>query len=100
MPNRSWSAVSEYRFGFNGKEGDFETYGEGISYDFGARIYDTRLGRWMSVDPIWFNNAYLTPYHYVDNDPINNIDPNGLEIVEAGLRYGYGINKGNYKLDI
>lgn len=51
MPSRNWSAGSDYRFGFNGKESDTETYGEGNAYDFGARIYDARLGRWMSVYP-------------------------------------------------
>jgi hypothetical protein len=40
---------NRYRFGFNGQEQDNEVSGEGNSYDFGARIYDSRLGRWMSV---------------------------------------------------
>ncbi len=34
----------KYRFGFNGKENDNEIQGDGNSYDFGARIYDSRLG--------------------------------------------------------
>lgn len=34
-PGRDWSSGSEYRFGFNGKESDVETYGEGnTSYLF------------------------------------------------------------------
>ena len=43
--------VGKYRFGFNGKEKTDEIYGDGNGVDFGARIYDGRLGRWMSVDP-------------------------------------------------
>jgi RHS repeat-associated protein len=38
-------------FGFNGKEKDDEVVGAGNSYDFDARMYNPRLGRWMSVDP-------------------------------------------------
>ena len=43
---------SLYRFSFNGKEKDDEVKGIGNSLDFGARIYDSRLGRWMSLDPM------------------------------------------------
>ena len=38
-----------YRYGFNGMEKDDEIHNsEGTSYDFGARIYDARIGRWLS----------------------------------------------------
>ena len=52
------SAVS-YRFGFNGKENDNEVKGAGNSVDFGARIYDSRLGRWMSVDSLIVQGQYI-----------------------------------------
>jgi RHS repeat-associated protein len=38
------------RYGFNGMEKDDNVKGEGNSYDFGARIYDPRVGRWLSMD--------------------------------------------------
>src|SRR5690606_36422730 len=41
-----------YRYGFNGMEKDNEVKGKGNSYDFGARMYDSRLGRWLSIDPL------------------------------------------------
>ncbi|MCU7549877.1 hypothetical protein OCK74_12165 [Chitinophagaceae bacterium LB-8] len=41
-----------YRYGFNGKENDNEVKGDGNSLDFGGRIYDPRLGRWHSTDPV------------------------------------------------
>jgi RHS repeat-associated protein len=44
--------VGIYRFGFNGQEKDDEVKVEGNSLDFGARIYDSRLGRWLSLDPL------------------------------------------------
>ncbi len=39
----------KYRYGFNGKEKDKDIAPD--NYEFGARIYDARLGRWMAVDP-------------------------------------------------
>ena len=50
MDGRTFSS-EKYRFGFNGKENDNEVKGAGNSLDFGARIYDSRLGRWLSCDP-------------------------------------------------
>jgi len=45
------SCAGSYRFGFNGQEKDDELKGEGNSYDFGARIYNPRLGIFLSPDP-------------------------------------------------
>ena len=39
-----------YRYGFNGKENDNEVKGTGNQIDYGARIYDGRLGRFLSVE--------------------------------------------------
>ncbi|MEA3496493.1 MAG: RHS repeat-associated core domain-containing protein, partial [Bacteroidota bacterium] len=78
--NRGYS-LAEYRFGFNGMESDNEIKGNGNSLDFGARIYDARLGKWLAVDP--YNGKYpdLSPYHFGYNNPIITIDPNGKENV-------------------
>ncbi|MBK8683162.1 MAG: hypothetical protein IPN31_14900 [Bacteroidetes bacterium] len=38
-PGRNWSAGSEYRFGFNGKESDAETYGEGNTFYNFSELY-------------------------------------------------------------
>jgi len=49
MPGRKYPAAGGlYRYGFNGKEKD----GEVVQYDYGFRIYDPRLVRFKSVDPI------------------------------------------------
>jgi RHS repeat-associated protein len=78
MPNRTYSLSStKYRFGFNGKERDDETYGEGNEYDFGARIYNPRLGRWLSLDPLMAKYPSLSPYNFTANNPILFIDPDG-----------------------
>ena len=79
MPGRSYSNGSEYRYGFNGKEKDAET----ITQDYGMRIYDERLGRFLSTDPLSKGYPMLTPYQYASNNPILNIDLDGLEGVKA-----------------
>jgi len=46
---------------------------------FGYRDYDPDIGRWTAKDPIGFAGGDTDLYGYVLNDPINFIDPNGLE---------------------
>jgi RHS repeat-associated protein len=77
MKNRSFSAAN-YRFGFNGKEQDGETASD--AYDFGARIYDARLGRWLAVDPLYSYYSYSTPYAGNGNSPIICKDVDGKRI--------------------
>ncbi|MDX2172135.1 MAG: RHS repeat-associated core domain-containing protein, partial [Bacteroidota bacterium] len=75
-------------YGFNGKEKDNEMKGDGNSYDFDARIYDPRLGRWLATDPRQIKYPSLSPYHFGYNNPIITIDPNGMEnIVVTGGEY-------------
>lgn len=68
-------ASGGYRYGFNGKENDGETGYQ----DYGFRIYDKRLGRFLSVDPMSKSYPYLTPYQFASNSPIGGIDLDGLE---------------------
>jgi RHS repeat-associated protein len=70
---------SKYRFGFNGKEKDNEVKGEGNQQDYGMRIYDPRIGKFLSVDPLTKEYAMLTPYQFAENSPIFFIDLDGLE---------------------
>jgi RHS repeat-associated protein len=86
---RSWQAPNEdYRFGFNGKEHDNEfrndnsTPGSGLgnSYDYGARIYDPRVGRWMACDPDAKKYPNMQPYSYAAENPIVFIDPDGKRV--------------------
>jgi RHS repeat-associated protein len=80
MNGRSF-ASSSYRFGFNGKENDNEVKGNGNQQDYGMRIYDTRLGRFLSVDPLSHSYPWFTPYQFAGNTPISAIDLDGLENV-------------------
>ena len=82
MKGRSFKdeAYDSYRFGFNGMEKDdnFNAKGDDFAhYDFGARMYDARLGRWLSRDPLERKYASLSPYNFVANSPLMFVDPNG-----------------------
>ena len=68
-----------YHYGFNGKEKVDEMFGEGDAYDYGMRAYDARVGRFMSVDVIFFRFAYYSPYQFGGCNPIRFIDLDGLE---------------------
>ncbi|OYU93401.1 MAG: hypothetical protein CFE21_20720 [Bacteroidetes bacterium B1(2017)] len=74
------------RFHFNGKEADNEINGTGNNYDFGARIYDARLGRWLSADPAEGIYPSLSPYSFVADNPIKLIDPTGAIIEPSGTK--------------
>lgn len=45
---------------------------------FGARDYDPEVGRWTSKDPILFNGGDTNLFGYVENDPVNWVDPEGM----------------------
>jgi RHS repeat-associated protein len=83
MPGRTYSATTGYRYGFNGKENDDEIKGEGDQQDYGMRIYDPRLGKFLSVDPLTKSYPMLTPYQFASNKPINSIDLDGGESKEV-----------------
>ena len=62
---------------FGGKE--FEER-QGLNlYDFHARTYAPDIARFMQPDPLATENMGVSPYTYCNGDPINNIDPDGME---------------------
>jgi RHS repeat-associated protein len=60
----------DYRYAYQGQEKDPETGWEA----FELRMYDGRVGRWMTTDPY---SQYHSPYLAMGNNPISNIDPDG-----------------------
>ena len=60
------------RFGLHGRPYDATT---GL-YDFGARDYDPRLGRFLQPDPVE-PERHLNLYVFAGNDPVNLRDPDG-----------------------
>jgi len=80
--------MSDYRFGFNGKENDNEVKGTGNQQDYGMRIYDPRLGKFLSADPLIVQEQqypWYSPYQFAGNKPINSIDLDGLEECEVSV---------------
>jgi RHS repeat-associated protein len=76
LDGRTFSS-SDYRYGFNGMEADDEVKGQGNSYTTEYRQYDSRLGRWTSLDPLMGKFSNQSPYVAFDNNPIMFIDPDG-----------------------
>ena len=74
MPGRNFQS-DKYRFGFNGKEKDKDiTSGD---LDFDARIYDSRLGRWLSTDVLESKYPFASTYCFGLNNPISFADADG-----------------------
>ena len=82
MPGRNWTAAtaSGYGFGFNGAEHDSEVKSKEASLDFGARIYDPRICRFLSIDPFQIEFPWLSHYCYAGNSLLMFIEANGLVI--------------------
>ncbi|WP_429065577.1 RHS repeat-associated core domain-containing protein [Chitinophaga sp. W2I13] len=76
---RKWALGGVYRYGFNGKENDNEVKGEGNQIDYGMRIYDPRIGKFLSTDPLTKQYPHYTPYQFAGNTPIQAIDLDGAE---------------------
>jgi RHS repeat-associated protein len=79
MPGRSFVGADGYRYGFNGKEKTDEVSGNGNNYDYGYRIYNPRLGKFLSVDPLSNSYPWNSTYAFAENDVIRSIDLDGLE---------------------
>ena len=71
------------QFRFAGQYYDRET---DLHYNY-HRYYDPNAGRYFRSDPIGFLGGDLNLYAYVENNPVNRIDPLGLEVLAHG-EYG------------
>jgi len=88
MPGRNANPGS-YRHGFNGMEKDDELKGNGNSYDFGARMYDPKIGRFLSLDPQAKKQPGWSAYKAFLDNPIIYVDPTGeTEYFYAGKWIG------------
>ncbi|WP_299886173.1 RHS repeat-associated core domain-containing protein [uncultured Lacinutrix sp.] len=70
MPDRN--VEGDYRYGYQGEfaEEDTETGMEG----FELRLWDSRIGRWLTTDPM---DEFYSPYLGMGNNPISKVDPTG-----------------------
>ncbi len=70
MPGRQIVDGEQYRYSFQGQEKDPETGKEA----FQLRLWDSRIGRWLTTDPY---GQYHSPYLGMGNNPTNDVDPDG-----------------------
>jgi RHS repeat-associated protein len=68
------SGTTTNPFRYTGREFDPET---GLYY-YRARYYDPQIGRFINEDPLGFDGG-MDFYAYADNNPVNEIDPLGLQ---------------------
>ena len=73
------SSLGYYRYGFNGKENDNEVKGDGDQIDYGMRVYDSRSGRFYSVDPLTAKYPWYSPYEFAGDKPTRFTDRDGEE---------------------
>lgn len=81
-----------YSYGFQGQERDDEEKGAGNSYTTEYREYDSRLGKWLTIDPLIKPSE--SPYSAYANNPIWFIDPMGADSSLYNKNTGELISKG------
>lgn len=80
IQSRSYTAPDKsYRYGFNGQEYDHQIMGYGHCLNFGSRVFDSRLCKWLSVDPKAIKYPGFSTYGFAGNRPIISIDVDGKD---------------------
>ncbi|MFL0185004.1 polymorphic toxin-type HINT domain-containing protein [Tenacibaculum maritimum] len=100
VPNRHGQADS-YRYGFQGQEKDDEVKGEGNSYNYKYRMHDPRIGRFLSIDPLYKSYPHNSVYAFSENRVIDGLEIEGLEVyLPNATKLNYDRNgDGKYDLD-
>ncbi|MBX2910226.1 MAG: hypothetical protein KF706_11405 [Chitinophagales bacterium] len=90
MPQRQFS-IGGFRWSFNGKEFDIDINGRRNHYDYGFRILNTDLGKFLSVDPLFHSYPWLSTYQFAENSPIQFVDIDGRESgwIDVGMGRQY-----------
>ncbi len=87
LPKRHGS-TDTYRYGFQGQEKDDEVKGEGNFINFMFRMYDSRVGRFLSIDPLDSEYPWNSTYAFAENKL-----GIGTELEGKELKYHNGVLK-------
>jgi len=82
---RTRVAGSQYRYGFQNQEKDDEIKGSGNSINYKYRMHDPRLGRFLSIDPMYKEYPFYSPYAFSGNRVIDAVELEGLQ---PGILFG------------
>ena len=90
-PYQPYDQTNRYRY--NGKE---QLRFEGINLDpgltdYGARYYAPAFARWTTPDPLADKYYSVSPYALCNNNPVNFIDPDGMDILDKFVGYSLGL---------
>jgi RHS repeat-associated protein len=96
-----WVPKHTTKQGFNNKEKSHKTNSQ-TNYDYGFRIYNAGIGKFLSVDPLTKSYPELTPYQFASNRPIDGVDLDGLEFIYAadGKFIGNGPDKNSLTVQV
>jgi len=93
LPKRHGS-VDLYRYGFQGQEKDDEVKGEGNSINFTFRMYDTRVGRFLSIDPMFSEYPWNSTYAFAENKLGLGTELEGKELKYINGKLVYVVQSG------
>jgi RHS repeat-associated protein len=99
MDGRTFSSA-DYRYGFNGKEKDDSGEFGSTVYDYGFRIHNPAIAKFLSVDPLTASYPWYTPYQFAGNKPIMAIDLDGAEekiVIMDGSKVRAKLKASDYK---
>lgn len=85
---RYWGALNfgtpnnKLKYGSKEEQCKEFTDGSGLElYDYEARYYDRQTGRWHGIDQMAESYASVSPYNFINDNPINGIDPTGKDVI-------------------
>jgi RHS repeat-associated protein len=84
--SNTYTSKPKYRYGFQGQERDDEIKGSGNSVNYKYRMHDPRLGRFLSVDPLFESYPWNSPYAFSENRVIDGVELEGLEYYSVHIR--------------